>query len=85
METRNVTLLVGNRTYNLVTSLGDEKLNEVATLLHDVVSTTDARMLQDERLFLASLQLASSLVTISAKLDDLTNCEEISPDQGARL
>ena len=85
METRNVTLLVGNRTYNLVTSLGDEKLNEVATLLHDVVSTTDARMLQDERLFLASLQLASSLVTISAKLDDLTNREEISPDQGARL
>lgn len=73
MGTRNVSLLVGNRTYNLVTSLDDDRLNEVASLLHDVVSTTDARMLQDERLFLASLKLASSLISISAKLDSLTN------------
>lgn len=82
METRNVSLLVGNRTYNLVTSLDDDRLNEVASLLHDVVSTTDARMLQDERLFLASLTLASSLVSISAKLDDLTNGEAIDEDTG---
>lgn len=80
MGTRNVSLLVGNRTYSLVTSLDDDRLNEVASLLHDVISTTDARMLQDERLFLASLKLASSLVSISAKLDNLTNGEAIDED-----
>lgn len=75
MEKRNVSLLVGDRTYNLVTSLDDEQLNEVSSLLHDAVSNTDPRMLQDERLFLASLQLASALVSASKKLDELTGGE----------
>lgn len=73
METRNVSLLVGNRTYSLVTSLDDERLNEVASLLHDAVAETDPRMLQDERLFLASLQLASALVSTSKKIGELVD------------
>ena len=81
METRNVSLLVGNRTYSLVTSLDDERLNEVASLLHDAVSNTDPRMLQDERLFLASLQLASALISTSTKLDELTDGEAGDTDK----
>lgn len=73
MEKRNVSLPVGNRTYNLLTSLDGARLEEVTSLLQDALSTTDSRMLQDERLFLASLHLASALVSFSHSLDELTD------------
>ena len=69
MKKNHVPILVGNRTYSLVTSMSDERLQKVSELLADVMAQTDPRLEQDERLFLAAMTIASSLQSIKEQLD----------------
>lgn len=69
MKKTHVPILVGNRTYSLVTSMSDERLQKVSELLADVMAKTDPRLDQDERLFLAAMTIASSLHNIKEQLD----------------
>lgn len=76
MEPRRVTLLVGRKSYNLKTSLDDDKLRDVYEVLHDVVALTDPAMDQDERLFLAGITMANELLSIRdrmKKIEDALN------------
>lgn len=71
METRRVSLLVGKQSYNLLTSMTEARLNRVSRLLTDVIANTDPQLQQDERLFLASLILASSLERAREQLEQI--------------
>lgn len=71
MENRRVTLLVGRKSYNLRTSLDEERLREVYEVLRDVMSTTDPSMEQDERLFISCITLSSELVALSSRLEEI--------------
>ena len=76
MEQRRVSLLVGRKSYNILTSLDEETLKEVYEVLHDAAATTDPAMDQDERLFLASMSLANELVALSRRVETMTNLIE---------
>lgn len=78
MEMRQVSLLVGRKSYNLLTTLDDEALRQVHGFLRDAIAGTDASREQDERLFLAGMTLASQLAAISNRVDALL--EEQAPD-----
>lgn len=71
METRRVSLLVGKQSYDLRTSMTEDRLGRVSRLLADVMATTDPRLQQDERLFLSSLILASSLEQTRERLEQI--------------
>ncbi|MDR1943229.1 MAG: hypothetical protein LBQ19_00240 [Synergistaceae bacterium] len=71
MESRSVPLLVGNKSYPLLTSLDDEKLKIVYGVLKDVVASTPGTFEQDQRLFIACIKLADALVNISTRLDGI--------------
>ncbi|MDR3331331.1 MAG: cell division protein ZapA [Synergistaceae bacterium] len=71
MEKRAVSLLVGRKSYNLITSMEDEKLKKVYDLLRDVMETTEQTMEQDERLFITCMTLASELASISSRLENI--------------
>ena len=73
MDNRRVTLLVGRKSYNLRTSLDEERLREVYEVLRDVMSTTDPSMEQDERLFISCITLSSELVALSSRLEDIVS------------
>ncbi|MDR0649334.1 MAG: hypothetical protein LBF92_08385 [Synergistaceae bacterium] len=71
MESRSVPLLVGNKSYPLLTSLDDEKLKVVYDVLKDAVASTPLTFDQDQRLFLACIRLADALVNTSLRLDGI--------------
>jgi hypothetical protein len=71
MEKRAVALLVGRKSYNLITSMDEDKLKAVYDLLRDVVATTDPTMEQDERLFITCMTLASELTSLSSRLEKI--------------
>jgi hypothetical protein len=73
MERRSIPLLVGNKSYPLLTSLDDEKLRVVYGVLKDAVASTPQTFEQDQRLFIACIQLADALVNASARLDGILN------------
>ena len=72
-DSRRVTLLVGRKSYNLRTSLDEERLREVYEVLREVISTTDPSMEQDERLFIGCITLASELVALSSHLEEIVS------------
>ncbi|MDR0616142.1 MAG: hypothetical protein LBG29_04975 [Synergistaceae bacterium] len=71
MESRSIPLLVGNKSYPLLTSLDDEKLRIVYAVLKDAMASTPQTFEQDQRLFIACIQLADALVNISSRLDNI--------------
>ncbi|MDR1943388.1 MAG: cell division protein ZapA [Synergistaceae bacterium] len=71
MESRSVPLLVGNKSYSLLTSLDDEKLKAVYGVLQDYVAHAPQTLEQDQRLFLACIMLADKLVNTTARLEDI--------------
>ncbi|MDR1515710.1 MAG: hypothetical protein LBS45_08445 [Synergistaceae bacterium] len=71
MERRSIPLLVGNKTYPLLTSLDDDKLRVVYGVLKDAMASTPQAFEQDQRLFIACIQLADALVNASARLDGI--------------
>ena len=71
MEEHRVSLLVGRKSYNLVTNLDDDKLREVNELLKEAVALTEPSMEQDERLVIVCMMLASSLVGNTKQLADI--------------
>lgn len=73
MEARHVSLLVGKRSYNIRTSLDEETLKDVYTILHDAVAETDPAMDQDERLFLAGIMLANELSMLAGQVDRMSS------------
>lgn len=76
MEQRRVSLLVGRKSYNILTSLDEDTLKEVYDVLHDAAAATDPAMDQDERLFLASMSLANELIALSGRVDRMTRLIE---------
>lgn len=76
MEPRHVSLLVGKRSYNILTSLDERSLREVYAVLHDAVADTNPSMDQDERLFIAAITLANDMVAISDRVDRMTKLIE---------
>ena len=71
METRRVSLLVGKQSYNLLTPMTEARLNKVSRLLTDTMANTDPQLQQDERLFLVSMILASSLEQAREQLEHI--------------
>jgi hypothetical protein len=76
MEQRRVSLLVGRKSYNILTSVDEDTLKEVYEVLHDAAAATDPAMDQDERLFLALMTLANELVELSRRVSSMTNLVE---------
>lgn len=76
MDQRRVSLLVGRKSYNILTSLDEDTLKEVYEVLHDAAAATDPAMDQDERLFLASMSLANELAVLSRRVRAMTNLIE---------
>jgi hypothetical protein len=76
MESRSIPLLVGNKSYPLLTSLDDEKLRVVYSVLKDAMASTPQTFEQDQRLFIACIKLADALVNASARLENiLADCD----------
>lgn len=71
MEQRRVSLLVGRKSYNILTSLEDDMLKDVYDVLHDAAAATDPAMDQDERLFLAGMSLANEIVTLHRHIEKM--------------
>ncbi len=76
MKQRRVSLLAGRKSYNILTALDEDTLKEVYDVLHDAAAATDPAMDQDERLFLASMNLANELVALSRRVKAMTNLLE---------
>lgn len=76
MEPRHASLLVGKKSYRILTSLDEPSLREVYEVLRDAVADTDPAMEQDERLFLAAITLANELITISDSVGRMTSMIE---------
>ena len=74
MEHR-LTLLVGRKTYSVVTSLGEERAREVSEVVRQVLDQTDPSLSQEERLFLVSMLLASQMVHLRERLEILAGPE----------
>ena len=74
MEQR-LTLLVGRKTYSVVTSLGEERAREVSEVVRQVLDQTDPSLSQEERLFLVSMLLASQMVHLRERLEVLAGPE----------
>ena len=74
-----VSLLVGRQSYSFTTSLDDKRLSEVHDLLQGVINSTDATLQQDERLFLTCMILASELTSITSKIENIIEREDINP------
>ncbi|EFQ23572.1 hypothetical protein [Aminomonas paucivorans] len=74
MEQR-LTLLVGRKTYSVVTSLGEERAREVSEVVRQVLDQTDPSLSQEERLFLVSMLLASQMVHLRERLEILAGPE----------
>ncbi|MDR1885608.1 MAG: cell division protein ZapA [Synergistaceae bacterium] len=85
MERRAVSLLVGRKSYNLITSMEDEKLKDVYDLLREVVASTDSAMTQDERLFITCMTLANELTSVMTRLGGIlsgsSNYEDAEGDR----
>jgi hypothetical protein len=73
MESRSVPLLVGNKSYPLLTSLDDEKLRVVYGVLRDVVASTPQTFEQDQRLFIACIKLADALVNMTSRIENIVS------------
>jgi hypothetical protein len=71
MESRSIPLLVGNKSYPLLTTLDDEKLGVVYGVLKDAIASTPQTFDQDQRLFIACIRLADALVNTSSRLDGI--------------
>jgi hypothetical protein len=71
MENRSVPLVVGNKSYPLLTSLDEKKLKAVYGLLRDVVDATSPALDQDQRLFIACMTLADAFVSVSSRLENI--------------
>ncbi|MDR1481699.1 MAG: cell division protein ZapA [Synergistaceae bacterium] len=82
-RTRSVSLLVGRKSYNLLTSMSEDRLRDIDDLLREVVPNTPPRMEQDERLFIACMTLASELTSVVARLNGIL--EEIEAQKEAEL
>ncbi len=74
MEQR-LTLLVGRKTYSVVTSLGEERARKVSEVVRQVLDQTDPSLSQEERLFLVSMLLASQMVHLRERLEILAGPE----------
>lgn len=83
MEPHHVSLLVGRKSYNILTSLDDASLKDVYSILHDAVAETDAAMEQDERLFLAAMMLANELSMLGDTLGRMRSLLEPHVSFGA--
>lgn len=71
MEQRHVSLLVGRKSYNILTVLDEAALRDVYGLVHDVAAETDPSMDQDERLFIVSMTLANELVSLAKRVGEM--------------
>jgi hypothetical protein len=71
MENRAVPLVVGNKSYPLLTSLDEKKLKTVYGLLRDAVDATSPALDQDQRLFIACMTLADAFVNAASRLENL--------------
>jgi hypothetical protein len=71
MGNRSVPLLIGNKSYPLLTSLDEEKLKVVYGVLREAVATTPQTFEQDQRLFIASIKLADELVNVTLRLENI--------------
>ncbi|MDR1019866.1 MAG: hypothetical protein LBL73_03825 [Synergistaceae bacterium] len=80
MESRSIPLLVGNKSYPLLTTLDDEKLRVVYGVLKDAIASTPQTFDQDQRLFIACIRLADALVNTSLRLDGILSV--LSGDDG---
>jgi hypothetical protein len=78
MESRSVPLLVGNKSYPLLTTLDEEKLKAVYGVLRDVVASTPQALEQDQKLFIAGIILADALVNLTTRLEDIIS-DAVSP------
>ncbi len=76
METRRVSLLVGRKSYNILTPLDEDTLKEVYEILHDAASATDPAMEQDERLFLVAMNLANEIAALTRRVKTMTDLIE---------
>lgn len=71
MEQRHVSLLVGRKSYNILTVLDEAALRDVYGLVHDIAAKTDTSMDQDERLFIVSMTLANELVSLAGRIGEM--------------
>ncbi|MCX7827667.1 MAG: cell division protein ZapA [Thermanaerothrix sp.] len=68
---RRLVLLVGKKSYPIVTSLEEEEVQRAASLVRSLVDSLDSSLSQDERLFLASMTLSSQLLRVQRDLEGL--------------
>lgn len=69
MEQRHVSLLVGKKSYNILSKLDEAELRDVYGIVHDMAAATDPALDQDERLFIVSMTLANELTTLAKRIE----------------
>jgi glutaredoxin 2 len=67
-ETRRITVLVGKKTYPVLTRLDNEKFQSVLEIVRENVGEVDSSVDQEERLLLACFRLAYSIDAATRKL-----------------
>ncbi|ACZ18965.1 cell division protein ZapA [Thermanaerovibrio acidaminovorans] len=76
MTSKRLALLIGKRSYPIVTSR-EEEVQRAADLLRSVVESLDSSLSQDEMLFLAAMTLSGELIRVEDRLRELAGGEEI--------
>lgn len=74
---RRLVLLVGKKSYPIVTSLDEGEVQRVANLVRALMDSLDPALSQDEKLFLTSMTLSNRLLKLQDALEAL-----LGGDQG---
>lgn len=65
-------LIIGSKSYSILTSADEGRLLEVADMVQKMVKEMDPKLTQEERLLLSVMELAMKLVDIKYSLFDLS-------------
>jgi len=68
-EVRRVNVLVGKKTYSILTRLDEDKFNAVLKIVKEAVEGIEGSVEQEQRLLLGCLKMAYEIEEVTEKLE----------------
>lgn len=69
-EVRRVNVLIGKKTYSILTRLDDQKFKEVLSIVKEAVESVEGSVDQEHRLLLGCLKMAYKIEEVTRKLEE---------------
>jgi hypothetical protein len=69
-EVRRVNVLVGKKTYSILTRLDEQKFKAVLSIVKEAVESVESSVDQEQRLLLGCLKMAYKIEEVTRKLEE---------------